>query len=369
MKNKYIVFLLSVASLLSACDHKEPVEVVTPVRVQTAQELSESGGLAYSAQVVPQTQVDVAFRTDGYIVEITQVPGVGSAERLLQAGDEVEQGTVLAQVDDEQYRDQVTKAQANLDKAKAALVKGELDFKRASALNETQSITGPDYDAARKEYETDLAAVQGTQAQLDEANIKLRDTALVAPMDGTILQREIEIGSLVHSGSVGFVVADTSSMKVIFGIPDVVLKDISTGTELGIRNASFPDRVFEGVVTEIAPSADQRTRVFEVTVTVPNEDGALRAGMVASLEIDKTMLASRVAVVPMNAIVRSSAGSFGLYVVEQTDTGSVARLRSVETGPVLGNRITITSGIKPGEQVVVSGTAQIRDEQPVKVVP
>ncbi len=71
----------------------------------------------------------------------------------------------------------------------------------------------------------------------------------------------------------------------------------------------------------------------------------------------------------MNAIVRSSAGSFGLYVVEQTDTGSVARLRSVETGPVLGNRITITSGIKPGEQVVVSGTAQIRDEQPVKVVP
>jgi RND family efflux transporter MFP subunit len=360
---------ISVLALLSACDQPAPVEVLTPVRVVAARALADNIELGYSAQVTPETQVDVAFRTDGYIALIRRVPGLGSTDRFLQAGDKVAQGDVLARIQDEQYRDKVVKAQAYLDKARAALRKAELDYQRATALNETRSITGPDYDAARKEYETTLAGVDGAQAQLDEANIKLSDTALLAPMNGTILQRQIEIGTLVHSGSVGFVLANTNSVKVVFGIPDVVLKDFQLGSRLNIRTASLPKTVFPGVVTEIAPAADKRTRVFEVSLIVQNPDGALRAGMVASLDVDASMMPREVTVVPINAIVRSADGGFGLFVVEQGDDGAVARLRSVQTGQVLGNLITITSGVSIGDQVIVTGTAQVSDMQPVKVVP
>jgi RND family efflux transporter MFP subunit len=265
----------------------------------------------------------------------------------------------------------VTKARADLDKALAAARKGEQDFGRARALNATQSITAPDYDAAEKEYATANAAVEGARAQLDEAELKLSETALVAPIAGVVQQRNIELGSLVHADSVGFVVANTRAVKVVFGVPDSILGDVGLGGSLSIHTESLPERVFQGTVTEIAPAADQRTRIFEISVTVDNADGALRPGMVASLDVSQTMLAAgQMVVVPITAVVQADSGAFGVYTVETAaEGGSMARLRTVETGQILGNRITISSGLAAGEQVIVSGTAQVGDKQPVKIVP
>jgi RND family efflux transporter MFP subunit len=366
------ILMVAALALLSACGAKPPAAaVVTPVRVEAAQVLSSATNLKYSAQVVPETQVDVAFRTDGYVERIKRVPGVDSKQRLLQPGDPVQVGDVLARVKDEQYQDQVKKAQANLEKALAAARKGDQDFRRAQALNATESITGPDFDAAEKEYTTANAAVAGARAQLDEANIKLTETALVSPLGGIVQQRNIEVGTLVHSGSVGFVVANTGVVKVVFGVPDTVLGKIKLGSDLAIHTDSLPDRKFHGKVTEIAPAADQRTRIFEVSVSIENADEALRPGMVAALDIgDALRVAGNVVLVPITAMVQAPDGSFALYVVETTAEGAdVARLRSVETGQILGNRITVTGGVTAGTRVIVSGTAQAGDNQPVKVVP
>jgi RND family efflux transporter MFP subunit len=363
--------MITALALLAACEAKPPAAVITPVRVEAAQALSSDISLKYSAQVVPETQVDVAFRTDGYVESIKLVPGVDSQQRLLQPGDPVQAGDVLARVKDQQYRDQVTKAQANLEKALAAARKGDQDFRRAQALNATQSITAPDFDAAEKEYTTANAAVEGARAQLDEANLKLTETALVNPLNGIVQQRNIEVGTLVHSGSVGFVVANTGVVKVVFGVPDTVLGEIKLGSDLTIHTDSLPDRNFDGKVTEIAPAADQRTRIFEVSVTVANADGALRPGMVAALDIGNALLAAGdVVLVPITAMVQAPGGGFALFVVETTAQGAdVARLLSVETGQILGNRITVTGGVTPGMKVIVTGTAQVGDNQPVNVVP
>tara|TARA_R110002049_G_scaffold70521_31_gene182212 strand:- start:116 stop:1225 length:1110 start_codon:yes stop_codon:yes gene_type:complete len=366
----FLILVLTTVVLLTACDSKPPAAIITPVRIEQAQQLSDETELGYSAQVVPQTQVELKFRSEGYISEILLVPGVAGAERLLQPGDEVQTGDVLARVNDEQYRDQVIKAQANLDKALAALVKAQQDFKRASALNKTNSITGPDFDAAQKEYDTALAAVEGARAQLDEAELKLSDTALVAPLDGTIQQRNIELGTLVRAGSVGFVIANTSVVKVVFGIPDMMLATVRLGSELKIHTDSLPNRVFTGVVTEIAPAADQRTRVFEVSITVDNADGALRAGMVASLNVDKSMLAdAQLTVVPISAVVQDDDGGFAVFVAETSGGETRARLRPVKTGQILGNRITITDGLKVGETLIVTGATKVSDNQIVNIVP
>jgi RND family efflux transporter MFP subunit len=371
--SKTLLTALAVVALpfLTSCESKPPPAVITPVKVAAAESLSSNTSLIYSAQVVPETQVDVAFRTDGYIASIKMMPGVDSKERILQPGDPVQAGDVLARVVDQQYRDQVTKAQADLDKAVAAARKGDQDFRRARALNSTQSITGPDFDAAEKEYASANAAVDGARAQLDEASLKLTETALIAPLNGIVQQRNIEIGSLVHSGSVGFVVANTGVVKVVFGVPDTVLGEINPGSALTIHTESLPQRNFNGTVTEIAPAADQRTRIFEVSVTVDNADGALRPGMVATLDLGKTLRArDDVVVVPITAMVQAPEGGFALYIIDTTAEGTdVARLQSVETGQILGNRITVTSGVTPGTKVIVTGTAQVEDNRPVKVVP
>ncbi len=194
-------------------------------------------------------------------------------------------GSMLAKVRDTDYVDNVKKSQANLDKANAAFEKANNDFRRASNLQATNSITGPDYDSAKQEYETSKAAVDGAKAQLNESQTSLGYATLTAPMNGTLLQRKIEVGDLVGPGTTGFVLADVSYVKVVFGVPDVMLSRVKLGDRIQISTASVPGKLFTGTVTAVSPSADANTRVSEIEVSVPNATGELRDGMVASLEV------------------------------------------------------------------------------------
>ena len=231
----------------------------------------------------------------------------------LQQGDVVSGGSMLAKVRDTDYVDNVKKSQANLDKANAALEKSTNDFRRATNLQATNSITGPDYDSAKQEYETSKAAVDGASAQLNEAQTSLGYATLTAPMNGTLLQRKIEVGDLVGPGTTGFVLADVSYVKVVFGMPDVMLKRVARRHRIQISTASVPGKLFTGTVTAVSPSADANTRVSEVEVSVPNASGELRDGMVASLEVpgDAGPAASARAeaiAVPLAAVVQSKSG-------------------------------------------------------------
>lgn len=373
-KERLIPVLVTTALCLSlylaGCSKSPPATQAVPVRVIQASAIEGTQGLRYAAEVTPYTQVDVAFRSDGYIASIAERPGLGQP-RVLQPGDTVVKDEVLARVRDQQYRDSVIEAEANVSKAKAARQKAGLDYQRAQALIKTASITAPEFDAAREEYETAVAGVTGARARLDQANLKLHDTVLRAPMAGLILQRNIEMGSLVHSDSVGFVLADLSRVKVLFSVPDLVLKDLKLGSRLNIRTESLPNRVFHGAVTEIAPAADQRTRVFGITVTVPNPDGALKTGMIAALDVAALRLPAQQVVVPMASLVtaQDNPESFAVFVVKTEQQKIVARRQGVVTGQVLGNRIVISRGLSVGQRVIVTGAAQVRDGQAVAIVP
>jgi RND family efflux transporter MFP subunit len=367
MKSRRVVWVVLIL-IIGGCEKPTPIEIITPVKVQEVKAVGANSDLSYSGQVVPETSLDLAFQSDGYITEIASRDGPGGKPRLIQPGDQVSVGEVLAKVDDVQYLDRVATAQANLDVANAAYLKAREDWSRASALQATQSITGPDFDAAQQEHSTALASVAGAKAQLDEAQNKLKNTVLTSPQSGVINQRAIEIGSLVRPGSVGFVLANTQSVKVVFGIPDLILGDVSIGTPLDVRVVSIPERVFSGRVSEIAPAADQRTRVFEVSVSVDNSDNALKQGMVASVEVGTGALASELVLIPMNSIVRSSEGVFAVYSVTRSNDQATVQLTPVQTGEVVGNSVVVTSGLSAGATIVVTGTAQIHDGQTVKVL-
>ncbi len=355
--------------LLSSCDSQPVPKAITSVRVVSLEAVPNDLVRTYSGQIVPATQVDVAFRTNGYIKEITMVKGVDGTPRILQTGDVVTKGKTLAKVTDEQYRDQVASARAQLSKAKAALLKARQDFGRAQALKAEASITAPDYDSAQQEYTTARAEVAAALAQLDGAKVKLGDTLLLAPLNGTILKRNIEVGSLVHPGSTGFSMADISMVKVEFGVPDVLLSNISEGDAVNVHTASYPKKVFPGVVSEISEGADQRTRVFQVSVKLDNSQGLLRVGMVASVKVDAGSSEPGGVLVPIRAVVKFKSAGLGVYVVVNKDGQTMVKLHSITPGPVFGNQLHILSGVQAGDQVVVSGTAQVTDNQQVIVVP
>lgn len=353
----------------TACEKPAPVTVITPVQVATVEDASGGDGLVYSAQIEPDATIDLAFRTDGYVTSIGERSGAGGQMRLLQTGDRIKKGEVLAQIERGQYDDKVQTAQANLAKAQAAVHKADQDYKRAVALQATNSITGPDYDSAEDEYQTAQAAQKAALAQLDQAKLKLGDTSLIAPQDGTVLQRNIEIGSLVHSNSVGIVMGKTDTVKAIFGLPDVILKAVAIGEPLELTTAAYGERIFRGIVTEIAEAADQRSHLFNVTLSVDNSDGSLRPGMVAALDLNAKNIASTIVAIPLKAIVDDGDNKFAVFTISRNGDKTIAKRQAVTTGQVLGNNIVVSSGVVAGDEVIVTGTSQVQDQQIVNIIP
>lgn len=355
------------------CD-RSPKEVAPqwiPVRVQALGALSGDDGVRYSASVTPRTQVDLKFKVNGYVDAIYQVKDAAGNLQPVPSGTFVDQTTELAHLKDTEYRDKVKSATANLAAARASLVKAQKDFRRASDLYATESMTAPDYDAAQLEYSTAVASVDAAKAALDEANLALGYCTLQPPMEGIILKRNIEIGTLVEPTTVAFVLADMSAVKVVFAVPDVMLKNITLGDSLEVTTQSQAGKSYTGKVTTISPVADSQTRVFDIEITIANSAGELKDGMVAALQVPELpAYVSTALAVPITAVVRSKQDpqGYALYVVEQQGDEQVARLKEVQLGDVHGNRIAVLGGVSSGEQVIVSGVSTVWDGARIRIL-
>lgn len=343
---------------LTACHSKAVDAPPLPVTVQVVSGGGGGGGVRYSASIRPDVQVDVAFKVSGYVEDIAQVRGADGRMRNVQDGDYVRRGSVLARIRDREYRDAVAQAEATLTQAKA-------DFDRVSQMFENKSASKADYDAAYAKY-------QATQAQHDQATQSLNDCSLRAPLDGYVLRRAVEVGTLVAPGAAGFSVGDLRAVKVVFGVPDVLVATMKPGTPQNVAAEAVPGTTLRGRITRVAPSADPSSRVFEVEVTLPNADGRLKPGMIASLEVaGAAAQASAATLVPLNAVVRppGNANGYAVFVVEDRQGRQLARLRRVELGDVSGNFIRVTAGLQGGEQVIVRGATLAVDSQTVRVIP
>ena len=357
MKWLKLLPLLVLLTLIACGQPQETAPQPTPVKVQVVAGSAAGGGLRYSANVVPDVQVELAFKVTGYIDHILQVRGADGRMRNVQDGDFIKRGTVLAHVRDNEYRDRAADAQASLTQAKA-------DYERAAKLYETKSASKADYDGA-------YARLNSSQARFAQAAQSLDECALRAPMDGFVLRRAIEVGNLAGPGSLGFILADTRSVKVVFGVPDVLVEQMKMGDFQNVTSEAIPGAELRGRITRVAPSADPSSRVFEIECTVPNPDNRLKVGMIAALQVSTSALANPEILVPLNAIVRpvDDAQGYAVFVVEAQDGGSRAHMRRVKLGAVSGNAIAVKEGLQGGERLIVRGATIVVDSQEVRIIP
>src|SRR5207247_3943743 len=139
-------------------------------------------------------------------------------------------------------------------------------------------------------------------------------------------------------GVPAFAIADITKVKAAFGVPDTMLRHVHIGDIEKLATESYPDEPFEGRISLIAPSADPKSRVFEVDVTLPNADGRLKPGMITSLSLPLADGIPTMPLVPIGAIIVAPghADRFAVYVVEVHDGATVAKAREVELGEFLG---------------------------------
>ena len=418
---------LVLLTLLAACQSKAVEKPSIPVKVVEVALYTANSGARYSATIIPRTQVELAFKVDGYVDALQKVRGVDGQMRDLQEGDRIVAGAVLARVRQSEYQAKFKEAEsqaleaksaidaskaqyqealsdtesskAQLAEADAAYEKANLDFGRAQNLFASQSMTKANYDAAKAQLETSTAKVaaarsqvgmvraradsaksqieviearsRGAQAVVHQKMIPLQDTALKAPLNGLVLQKSVEKGTLVSPGKTGFVVADTSSVKAAFGVADIAVPEMILGSKLSVETETMPGTEFQGQITSVFPAADQKSRAFNVEVTIPNPQYLLRPGMIVSLRVGSKEVVQTQPVVPLNAIVKSKTdpNGYAVFVVTVQGGRQIARVRDVKLGETYGNTIAVTDGVKQGDRVITTGVTLVRDGDPVKVIP
>jgi RND family efflux transporter MFP subunit len=347
-------------------------KIVTPVRVRVVQESAQPTGAHYSGTLEPATRVDLAFKVSGYVQEIAQVKAGGQL-RKVQEGDFVQRGTVLAVVRENDYQQRVDAAKAGLAEAVAQQRQNQLDYDRAQKLEASSATSKMDVDNQHTRLEAAGARVESAKSRIAEAELGLADCTLRAPIDGVLLKRPIEVGSLVGPGTLGFVIADTKSVKVLFGAPDRLVEKLKPGDNLAVGFDAVAGQ-FNGKISRISPSADPKSRVFEVEATIPNPQNQLHVGMIAKLVISDTALKGSRLVLPLTAVVRSRQDprGFSVFVVQEEKGGggkAIAHLRDVKLGDLVGSAVIVADGLKSNERVVSMGATLLTEGDPVRVIP
>jgi RND family efflux transporter MFP subunit len=363
------LFALTALSGCRAADEPTKTGAPTPVRVRVVAEPAGKGASRFSGTIEPETKVDVSFKVGGYVREVAEVPIEGGGKRKIQEGDWVKKGTVLAVVRQDDYAARAAGAHAAVAEAKASARQAELDHDRLSKLLTTKTVAAAEVDAAKAKLDMANARVQAERARAGEASLSVADCTLKAPFEGVVLKRNVEVGQLAPNGSVAFTIADTRTMKVVFGAPDSLLDKLQMGGDVSIKIEAL-GKDLTGKISRIAPSADVRSRVFDVQADIPNQDDVIKTGMIASLQIPAGATAGTRLALPLTAVVRAPKDprGFAVFVVDGAEGGETARVREVKLGDVLGNSVLVTAGLKAGERVIETGATLVSDNQLVRVV-
>jgi HlyD family secretion protein len=382
-----LVIVLLIAGGLIAATHGGTK--IDPSKLQKVEKGDLAKSVVATGKVTPITKVEVKSKASGIVKKL-----------LVDAGDKVKKGQLLAQLDKVEIEAQVEQSRAAVESAEASLASSEADYERAKVDAE-----GPDvpllkraYDRAigmakegvvstsaledaEKNYELALnkqnvskaqatvlkAKIAQSRGQLgqDRANLKqleeqLSYTDIESPLDGVVLSRDVEMGDAVSSilvlGSSATLVmtlGDTSSVYVKGKVDESDIGKVYLGQPARIKVESFKDKTFNGVVTKISPMGVEKDNVttFEVRVSINNPGGELKAEMTANAEIileeHKSVLQ-----IPEGAIIYDKDKKASVEVPEASAKDGKKKI-AVNIGISNGAKTELLSGLKEGDQVVL----------------
>lgn len=331
----------------------ERSKITYPVEVEEV----EAQSLVYSVNAVGSIeafeQVQVTARVSGVVDRV-----------LFSEGDFANVNQVLVEIETERYRLAVEAAQATYEKAEAGLADAEAGLKRREAvINENPGlIPGEELETWRTKVRLAKSDVAQTKAALNQANVNLRDAYVRAPFSGIIQTRTVETGQYVQTGMVLATLVRRDPLLLRFKVPEREAGQIHRGMK-ALFTLRDNEKEFESKIIHVAASADQVSRMVDVTAEVHDtNDQALRPGAFA--EITVPVSSARAVPVISQTAVRPSERGFVAFVVEQ----NVARERILTLGMrTASGQVEVLSGLKPGETLVIRGGEALSDGVPVKV--
>jgi len=269
-------------------------------------------------------------------------------EILAREGQVVKNGDVLARIDDEDYRIAVQRAQAAYDLART-------EFERDRAIYAKGVIPTAEYDANRTRMET-------AKADLDNAELQLSRCTITAPMHGVVRKIDAKVGLQLAVGDLLAEILEIDRLKAVVGIPESEVAAVRGLAAVDISLQALRDRTVAGKVHFLSSSPDSLARLFRLELAVDNPAGEILPGMFFRADVVKKTVPDAIAVPFYSVISRNDEQ----YVYVEKD-GVVAK-RNVELGIMEKWMVQVTSGLHPGDRLVVEGHRDVEDGQQVKIV-
>ena len=339
---------------------KVPVEVEL-VAAGSIEETMELTGWIKANQVV-----DVASKVPGRVESLHVVSG-GAASVPVEEGVPVRNGQQIAVIDHDIYLAQLAAAKASVKAREVEVADAEREKKRITALYEGGSATEQSKDKAVTAAELAAASFTLAKANLELAEINLRESTIVSPIDGIVTAKHIDQGNMVRAGDRIVTIADMKTIRVIVATAEKYGTEITIGMPAKIRVDAFAERTFDATVHSIYPALDAQTHTIQVEIRLDNEELLLKPGMFARVTLI-TRRKENAVVIPRDVVLGGKIDRHYVYVVEQASAGKIARKRLVEIGIRQADRYEITDGLSAGQTLVVNGMNYLTDGIGVEIV-
>jgi len=333
--------------LLAACNKAPEPTAPRPAMVVQA----SAGDLAYEAfagEVHAREETPLAFRIGGKV-----------AHRLVDAGARVKAGQVLADLDASDVKLQSEADRAQLASADSDLALARAELGRYKDLASRQLVSRSLLDTRQAAYDAAASRVRQAHAQLSAAGNQVGYTALRAPGNGVVTQRQAEAGQVVAAGQAVIVLALDGEREVAISVPENDIARFTLGRDLAVELWALPGKRFAGKLREISPAADPLTRTYAARVAFDAGDSAVELGQSArvyALAAENSGMR-----LPLSALTRAGSRQ-AVWVV---DPKGIVHLRPIETGAYSEDGVPVRSGLQPDEWVVAAGAHLLREGEQV----
>ncbi|MEI7637615.1 MAG: efflux RND transporter periplasmic adaptor subunit [Syntrophus sp. (in: bacteria)] len=346
-----VVFILSFLLVYTGCGKKEEKGVqerTFNVRAVTVEKRALRPFVEAVGTLKANEEVIVSSEIDGILKRIT-----------VTEGSKVSRGALIAEVNETDYRLEVKRAEASLRQTEASLANSKLEYERKDALYKEQLVTRQQFDDITARLALADGDVDRAKSALALAREKLSKTNIYAPIAGSVKEKRTTAGDYVRNGMPLVYLIQTDPIKLGFSVIERDVGKIKVGQDVQFRVDSFPDQEFRGILKNIYPHLEEKTRSLQAEAIVTNPQQLLKPGLFARV-ILFTGLARDVVVVPITSLLYEGT-SVKAFVVENGQ----AKEKPVKTGQKYGEFMEIMEGLQGGEQLVTVGQNNL--SQGVKV--
>ena len=353
MKTKYIlVFLL--LFIFTACKKDIEEEVIRPVKIQEINSSqNENFNIDFPAQISPTQKTILAFKYAGKIKNIN-----------FESGDFVKKGQVIATIDDSDYKVNLEAISKKYEAANAVAQNAEVQFSRAEKLYKGGAMPKKDYDNALMQKNVAISTLKEASAGLENARNILNDTKIIAPYDGYIDKKIVEVGAIVPEGGpvVSYISNDITDISVNASLKDI--EYIKNASDINFKDNST-EKIYTLKVKSIAQNPDSINLTYPVTFTFSNleKDEKFLSGQTGTVTISVKNNGDSEILIPLSALFEDNGSKVYLF------KNGIAVKTAVEIGELREtNKISIVKGLKTGDKVIVAGVSKLVDGDRVKLL-